>query len=181
MTMFKQVSDYELRTKIGRGNYADVFLGVHVKTHEQYAIKVIAKDKFQHPKLMAGLESEVKIMKEFAHRNIVHLKKFFSSTNNYYLVLEFCAGGDLSKFIKKMTRIREDYAFNFLTQLAEGISFLNERGFIHRDLKSANVLLTEASVNATLKIADFGFARVLQGDALAQTPCGTPLYMVSHL
>lgn len=176
--MFKQVGDYELKNRIGRGNYADVYLGVHVKTREQYAIKVIAKEKFSHPKLIAGLESEVKIMKEFNHRNILSLKKYFSSANNFYLVMEYCAGGDLNKFIKKVGRLREEHAFNFLAQLAEGIAFLNEQGFIHRDLKTANVLLTEETVRATLKIADFGFARQLQSDALAQTPCGTPLYMV---
>lgn len=176
--MFKQVGDYELKNRIGRGNYADVYLGVHVKTREQYAVKVISKEKFSHPKLIAGLESEVKIMKEFNHRNILSLKKYFSSANNFYLVMEYCAGGDLNKFIKKVGRLREEHAFNFLAQLAEGIAFLNEQGFIHRDLKTANVLLTEETVRATLKIADFGFARQLQSDALAQTPCGTPLYMV---
>eukprot|EP01033_Poteriospumella_lacustris_P008377 gene8377-6046_t len=179
--MFKQVGDYELKNRIGRGNYADVYLGVHVKTREQYAIKVIAKEKFSHPKLIAGLESEVKIMKEFNHRNLLSLKKYFSSANNFYLVMEYCAGGDLNKFIKKVGRLREEHAFNFLAQLAEGIAFLNEQGFIHRDLKTANVLLTEETVRATLKIADFGFARQLQSDALAQTPCGTPLYMAPEV
>lgn len=120
-------------------------------------------------------------MREFTHRNIVQLERYFSSQNNFYLVLDFCAGGDLSKYIKKSQRLRENTAFNFLSQIADGIAFLNERNFIHRDLKSANVLLTEASPNATLKIADFGFARQLQGDALAGTACGTPLYMAPEI
>lgn len=180
-SMFKVVGDFHLKHRIGKGNYADVYLGEHKTTGKPYAIKVIAKERFSHPKLISGLESEVKIMREFTHRNIVQLERYFSSQNNFYLVLDYCAGGDLSKFIKKSQRLRENTAFNFLSQIADGISFLNERNFIHRDLKSANVLLTETSPNATLKIADFGFARQLQGDALAGTACGTPLYMAPEI
>jgi serine/threonine-protein kinase ULK/ATG1 len=69
-------------------------------------------------------------------------------------------------------------AINFLQQLASGLSFLQEKNFIHRDLKPANVLLNEFSENAILKLADFGFARHLEESSMAQTRCGTPLYMV---
>ena len=179
--MSKAVGDYLLKEKLGKGNYADVYLGVHRTTGAKYAIKAISKDTFSEPKLLTGLESEIRIMKEFHHQNILQLIKYFSSEKNFYLVIEYCPGGDLSKFIKKKSKLTETVAFDFLSQLSEGLFFLNENGFIHRDLKPANVLLTEFSETAVLKIADFGFARNLSGAMLAQTRCGTPLYMVRYM
>lgn len=177
--MSKSVGDYMLKDKIGKGSYADVYKGYHKTTSVKHAIKVIFKENLSDPKLLQGLESEIRIMREFNHENIVKLYEYFSSEKNFYLVLELCEGGDLSKFIKKRKRLSERVAHSFLLQLANGLSFLQERNFIHRDLKPANVLLTESSEDAVLKLADFGFARHLTAATLAQTRCGTPLYMVS--
>ncbi len=177
--MSKTVGDYQLKEKIGKGSYADVYKGTHKVTGQKYAIKTISKDILSEPKLLAGLESEIKIMREFVHENIVCLHEYFSSEKNFYLVLELCEGGDLSKFIKKKKRLDERLAHNFLAQITSGLAFLHEKNFIHRDLKPANVLLSEFSDNAVLKLADFGFARQLSVASLAQTRCGTPLYMVS--
>jgi serine/threonine-protein kinase ULK2 len=179
--MSKTVGDYVLKVKIGKGSYADVYQGVHKVTGNKYAIKTISKDILSEPKLLAGLESEIKIMREFNHTNIVRLHEYFSSEKNFYLILELCEGGDLSKFIRKRKRLDEPLAQSFLVQLTNGISFLHEQNFIHRDLKPANVLLSEFSDNAVLKLADFGFARQLSVASLAQTRCGTPLYMVRFL
>lgn len=176
--MSKTVGEYVLKEKIGKGSYADVYKGTHKVTGQKFAIKAISKDILSEPKLLAGLESEIKIMREFAHDNIVRLHEYFSSEKNFYLVLELCEGGDLSKFIKKKKRLDERLAHSFLTQITSGLAFLHERNFIHRDLKPANVLLSEFSDNAVLKLADFGFARQLTVASLAQTRCGTPLYMV---
>lgn len=177
--MSKTVGDYILKEKIGKGSYADVYRGIHKVSRMSYAIKTIFKENLSDPKLLMGLESEIKIMREFKHVNIVQMHEYFSSEKNFYLVLELCEGGDLSKYIKKNKRLSERVAHSFLLQLAEGLSFLQEKNFIHRDLKPANVLLSEFSENATLKLADFGFARHLTVASLAQTRCGTPLYMVN--
>lgn len=179
--MSKTVGEYVLKEKIGKGSFADVYKGTHKVTGLKYAIKAISKEILSEPKLLAGLESEIKIMREFSHQNIVCLHEYFSSEKNFYLVLELCEGGDLSKFIRKKKRLDERLAHNFLTQIASGLAFLHDRNFIHRDLKPANVLLSENSDNAILKLADFGFARQLNVAALAQTRCGTPLYMVRAL
>jgi serine/threonine-protein kinase ULK2 len=178
--MSKTVGDYVLKEKLGKGNFADVYLGVHKTTKEKFAVKVISKESFIEPKLLAGLESEIKIMKELKHPHLLQLVKYFTSEKNFYIVTEYCPGGDLSKFIRKRGALPEALAFNFLHQLTQGLYFLNEHEFIHRDLKPANVLLTVQSEHAILKIADFGFARSLGESILAQTRCGTPLYMVGN-
>lgn len=179
--MSKSVGEYQLREKIGKGSYADVYKGIHKPTGRVYAIKAISKEILTEQKLIVGLESEIKIMREFAHENIVQLHEYFSSEKNFYLVLELCKGGDLSKYIRKNRRLSENISYSFLFQLANGLSYLHENNFIHRDLKPANVLLSEFSDRAVLKLADFGFARHLAVASLAQTRCGTPLYMAPEI
>ena len=76
-------------------------------------------------------------------------------------LLEFCAGGDLHKYIKSQGQLSEPVAQHFMRHLAAGLAFLYRRQLIHRDIKPQNLLLTARSSSATLKIADFGFARHL--------------------
>ena len=131
---------------------------------------------------MENLEQEIAIMRDYLHGNIVQLFEHFSSQRYIYLVLELCPGGDLSKFIKKRGRLDEPVAHVFLKQITDGLKFLQSKNVIHRDLKPANILLSEASDRALLKIADFGFAKQLAEVAsMAQTPCGSPLYMAPEI
>jgi len=179
--MLKIVGNYELTLKLGSGSYAQVYKCMHSKTKDVYAIKAISKEKVGDTKLMENLEQEISIMRDYLHPNIVQLFEHFSSSRYIYLVLEICPGGDLSKFIKKCHRVEERVAQGFLRQLSDGLHFLQQKNVIHRDLKPANILLSEFSTQAVLKIADFGFAKHLVEASMAQTPCGSPLYMAPEI
>lgn len=98
-----------------------------------------------------------------------------------FLVMEYCAGGDLSGFIRSRKRVPEAAARALLVQLAAGLRELWTNHLVHRDLKPQNLLLSEQGPNAVLKIADFGFARALQPHNLAETLCGSPLYMAPEI
>lgn len=104
-----------------------------------------------------------------------------ASTNNIYLVFEFCGGGDLRAYIDKFGRLSEHTTRFFLLQLCDGLVYLNERHMIHRDMKPQNILLTEQSPRALLKIADFGFVKYVEEASVAATMCGTPLYMAPEI
>lgn len=97
------------------------------------------------------------------------------SNNYYYIIQEFCDGGELRQFMKKKGRVPEKEAIVLLMQICNGFVELIKEGVMHRDLKPENVLIHEG----ILKIADFGFAK--KGQQLkkvaAQTMVGTPLYM----
>jgi calcium-dependent protein kinase len=112
-------------------------------------------------------------MQKLKHPNIVELYEVIYTQNNIYLIMEYCAGGDLKRFC--MTRkINEDMALNIVRQVARGFEELSKFGIIHRDLKAANILVHQEA----FKICDFGFAKFF-GDSgkMARTCVGTPIYM----
>jgi serine/threonine-protein kinase ULK2 len=180
--MSKTVGNYVIQSKVGSGSYAQVYKAVHKSSGEIFAIKMIAKEKLGNDeRLYTNLESEIRIMRDYIHPNVVRLYENLTSGRNIYLILEYCPGGDLTKFIRKTHHLSDMVARVFFVQLVDGLSFLHSRNVIHRDIKPQNILLTESSAAATIKIADFGFAKHLTEAAMAQTPCGTPLYMAPEI
>lgn len=97
-------------------------------------------------------------MKKVDHPNIVKLLDVYQSSNNMYIVTEFCEGGDLRNYLRKKRKINENEAKRILSDLMEGFKYLNKLDIIHRDLKPANILIS----NGVCKISDFGFAKNLE-------------------
>ncbi|BFZ62711.1 Serine/threonine-protein kinase [Saitoella coloradoensis] len=235
----REVGGYRIGNEIGRGSFATVYKGYRIKDREPVAIKSVLRSKLTK-KLLENLDSEIAILKSLGHPHIVALIACFnhqpsptpqydlssspspanfeaggSSTSKYiHLIMEFCALGDLSFFIKKREHWKEipeirhlstrypyppagglnEYVVkHFLRQLSSALAFLRERNLIHRDVKPQNLLLQPPpNPNApafcssgedlpVLKIADFGFARSLPGGGLAETLCGSPLYMAPEI
>ena len=132
------------------------------------------------------LQREIGIMTKCTHRNIVDLLGHFESTGNHkiYLFLELCAGGTLGDFIERKQKLNESTAQSFSRQIASGLKYLHSMGIIHRDLKPQNILLSECSVNAIVRIADFGESRIKQkvmDQTMLETYAGTPRYMAPEL
>jgi len=166
--------------KIGKGSYATVWKG-HVESggaDDVVAVKVISRQTVTET---TQLRQEVEVLRRISHTNIVRFRDLKKSASHFYLVLEFCAGGDLSQFLRERGKVVEDMARNFLTQIAAGICMLHQENVLHRDLKPQNILLSDPTESPVLKIADFGFARALQPQDMAATVCGSPLYMAPEI
>ncbi|KAE8684793.1 Kinase superfamily protein isoform 2 [Hibiscus syriacus] len=125
--------------------------------------------------------SEIFILKRINHPNIIRLHDIIEVPGKIHLVLDYCKGGDLSMFITRHGNVPEATAKHFMQQLAAGLQVLRDNNLIHRDLKPQNLLLSTNDGSAVLKIADFGFARSLQPRGLAETLCGSPLYMAPEI
>lgn len=175
------MGEYLVGKQIGTGSYSTVWHARHRVHGTEVAIKEIATARL-NSKLKESLMSEIVILQKINHPNIIHLHDMIQDSGKVYIVLEYCQGGDLSMFIQQRNgRISEATAKHFMQQLASGLKALRENNLIHRDLKPQNLLLSVNSDNAVLKIADFGFARSLQPRGLAETLCGSPLYMAPEI
>jgi len=186
------VGAWNLRSELGRGSFAVVWKAQHTKTNELAAVKEVALGKLSH-KLRSSLESEIAILKRARHPNIVSLRDLWKSSSRVFIILEYCDGGDLLAYIRARKQLPPRTAMHFMANLGAGLRVLRQNNLVHRDLKPQNLLLSTAKQGTTpidavtgmalpvLKIADFGFARNLQPQGLAETLCGSPLYMAPEV
>lgn len=116
-------------------------------------------------------------MNKIVHPNIMHLYEFLESPNNYYMVIQYCNGGDLENYVKKQPNqlLPEGEVLYYLKQIMNGFQELYKEKIMHRDFKLANIFLH----NDTIVIGDFGFAKA--GFEMAQTKLGTPVTMAPEL
>ncbi|KDO57934.1 hypothetical protein CISIN_1g043425mg, partial [Citrus sinensis] len=174
------VGDYLVGRQIGSGSFSVVWHARHRVHGTEVAMKEIAMGRL-NKKLQESLMSEIFILKRINHPHIIRLHDIIEVPGKLHLILEYCKGGDLSMYIQRHGCVPEETAKHFMKQLAAGLQVLRDNNLIHRDLKPQNLLLCTDDDNAALKIADFGFARSLQPRGLAETLCGSPLYMAPEI
>ncbi|XP_031424868.1 serine/threonine-protein kinase ULK3 isoform X1 [Clupea harengus] len=172
-----KLADFILTEKLGSGTYATVYKAYRkMDSREVVAVKVVSK-KSLNKSSMENLLTEIEILKTVRHPHIVQLKDFQWDNENIYLILEWCSGGDLSRFIRSRRILPERVARRFLQQIACALQFLNERNISHLDLKPQNILLS----GSVLKLADFGFAQYMSPWDEQSALRGSPLYMAPEM
>ncbi|KAL3826037.1 hypothetical protein ACJIZ3_022066 [Penstemon smallii] len=181
MRRYYAVGDYMVGQQIGAGSFSTVWHARHRVHGTEVAIKEIVTARL-NPKLQDSLKSEIFILKRINHPNIIRLHDMIEEPGKIYIILEYCKGGDLSMYLQqRQGRIPEATSKHFMQQLGAGLKVLRDNNLIHRDLKPQNLLLSTNDDKSVLKIADFGFARSLQPRGLAETLCGSPLYMAPEI
>ena len=162
--------------KIGEGSFGKALLVKSKKDGTQYVIKEINISKMA-PKEREESRKEVKVLSKMKHPNIVSYIKSFEETGNLYIVMDYCDGGDLYKKINNQRGVyfTEDQVLDWFVQIALAIKHVHDRKILHRDIKTQNIFLTRSG---TIKLGDFGIARVLRNTMeLARTCIGTPYYL----
>ncbi|CAN4114512.1 unnamed protein product [Withania somnifera] len=174
------VGEYKLTCKLGGGSSSTVWKAEHWKTGKVVALKQIDLLKLTR-QLKTCLDCELTFLSSVEHPNIIRLFHVFQAENSIFLVLEFCAGGDLASYIRNHCRVQECVARKFMKQIGAGLEILSMHQIIHRDLKPENILLSSMENDPILKIADFGLSRMLNPNDLAETVCGSPFYMAPEI
>lgn len=188
--MKKKIADYMLTELIGSGAYGEVYLSIHEKTNEKFAVKMIPKKNLSE-RLLEYLQREITILSSINSDNIVKLIDAKQSLANYYLIMEYCNGGDLRSYKTKKVHLEEVEVRNFTKQLISGLDCMYNNHVIHRDLKLANIFLhypdetSRANNLPILKLGDLGFARYFS-NSLPEMNCemsvvGTPVNMAPEL
>ncbi len=162
---------------VGQGSFSLVYKGVHINTGKSVAIKKINLTKNITDN---HIKSEIEIMKKLKHKNIVQLyEDLYDEYNNVYLIMEYCNAGNLSSFLNKKP-LKEKYVKNFMSQIAGATRYLLSNNIIHRDIKPQNIMMIDKN---NIKLTDFGFAKIFSSeeDKMAQTICGSPIYMAPEI
>ncbi|XP_046471949.1 uncharacterized protein [Neodiprion pinetum] len=163
---------------IGDGNFAVVRHCIQRRTGVEYALKIIDKYKCQGQGTM--LDSEIAIMKQVCHPNIISLIAEQETTDQLFLVMELVKGGDLFDAIAAATKFSEAEASVMITHLVSALAYLHAHHIVHRDVKPENLLVEmEGSRVTCLKLGDFGLAQLVREPLY--TVCGTPTYVAPEI
>mmetsp|Transcript_65097 Transcript_65097/g.74804 ORF Transcript_65097/g.74804 Transcript_65097/m.74804 type:complete len:554 (+) Transcript_65097:222-1883(+) len=145
---------------IGSGAYGKVYKSLELDTGKMVAIKEVALqgNMNQIQAEIASLKSEISLLKELSHKNIV---KYFQTEISpegtaVEIVLEYLPGGSLKSVLDTYGPLIEKVARNYTEQILEGLEYLHQHGVIHRDLKCANILLSHDGI---VKVSDFGASK----------------------
>ncbi|OHT00679.1 CMGC family protein kinase [Tritrichomonas foetus] len=150
--------EFDIISQVGRGGYGNVFKAVENSTGDVVALKKV--NTFNtHSGLPLAYYREVKCLKELKESdNVLNIRRVIKSEDEHclYLVLDYCEY-DLSGLIHKHG-LSADQIKSYMKQILLGTQAIHSKGFVHRDFKPSNILVTK---NNVLKIADFGLARKL--------------------
>ncbi|XP_070765840.1 protein-tyrosine kinase 6-like [Enoplosus armatus] len=149
--------EFTLEEELGSGYFADVYRG-RWKNHIKVAIKILKSDsELNHREF----QREVQILKSLRHRHLISLFAVCTASTPYYIITELMEKGSLLSFLRGPEGQNQDIAslIDMSAQVADGMSYLEEKNSIHRDLAARNVLVREDYI---CKVADFGLARVIK-------------------
>jgi len=167
---------------MGSGAYGVVWKCIHAKTGQTRAVKIIPKqDSGQVKADIELINKELEILRTLDHPNIVKLYEYYEDAKKFYLVTEYCEGGDLFAGISKVGRVPEPLAAKIMRQVLSAISYCHANNIVHRDLKPDNILLDSAGLEGVIKVIDFGTAEIFQPGSSLKGQSGTSQYVAPEV
>jgi formylglycine-generating enzyme required for sulfatase activity len=161
---------YRLIRKLGQGGMGKVYLAEHRLMRRLVAIKLIRAGYLGNPQLIQRFRQEVEAAARLSHPHIVAAHDADEADGTHFLVMEYVEGESLAERLARQGPLPVHEACTFVRQAALGLQFAHEKGMVHRDIKPANLM---RAVDGTVKILDFGLARVLREAALPEGPLTT--------
>ena len=185
------VDNLTLEKCLGKGAFGEVYLTSRKGDDKKYATKKIDREEVEKGEGIKYLKNEIIILQYLRHPNIVRFEEVKKTKKHYYIVMEYCNGGELSKALEKYIEkygkpFSEEIVQHLMRQIIDAFKFMHERKIIHRDVKLDNILLnyeTEEDkknlnlMKAQVKIIDFGFSCKIDKSGLQFTALGSPINM----
>ena len=173
---------YEMKEVIGKGKFGVVNLGIHKKTGQQVAIKILNKENIKTAEDKELVRIEIGILKLCHHPNIVRLLDHLENNDYIYIITEYIEGGTLGQYFKKKKfNFSERQATIIMNQIANGVKYLHQYGIVHRDLKPDNIMITQQNDYGVIKIMDFGLSKIVSPNERMVDGYGTLSYVAPEV
>ena len=179
----QSIPGYDTVKLLGRGGMGTVMLSREQSTGRAVAIKTLLPEFAVSDKAMRRFMREIDVAAALKHKNIVEFIDRGTHNGVVYLVTEFVEGADAQKLAEMQGgRLRYEDGMSIIAQALDALSFAHERGYIHRDFKDQNILVSGQSPNLLAKLTDFGLAKSfthsgMSGVTMAGEMAGTLAYM----
>lgn len=157
---------YLLKTIIGQGGMADVYLAEDTILKRVVAVKLMRSSLTGDPVYVTRFHREASAAAALSHKNIVEIYDVGEEEDNYYIVMEYVPGQTLKELIHKRGALHFIEAVDIMKQVVNATAKAHSMGIIHRDLKPQNIMVTDSGV---VKIGDFGIASIQSLSQVTQT------------
>uniref|UniRef100_A0A7C8YRZ0 non-specific serine/threonine protein kinase n=1 Tax=Opuntia streptacantha TaxID=393608 RepID=A0A7C8YRZ0_OPUST len=175
-------SIYKLDKELGRGQFGVTYLCTEKSTGLKYACKSISRLKLKHRKDVEDVKREILIMQYLSGQpNIVEFRGAYEDSNNLYVVMELCLGGELFDRIVAKGIFSEREAAVIFRQIVNVVYVCHFMGVMHRDLKPENFLLVSKEANSPLKITDFGLSVFIEEGKVYKELVGSAYYVAPEV
>ena len=164
---------------LGTGISGSVKLVTHKKTGQQFAMKHVTLGGVGMKRDI--LENEVLVFLEVDHPNICRLLEVYEEPNSYYLVMEYCTGGELYNRLAKTVRFTERDVARLTVQMLKALKFCHDHHICHRDLKLENWVFQNKAEDSPLKLIDFGFSKLFDPGRPMTAVHGTVYYVAPEV
>ncbi len=170
----KQIGNYQLLSLLGRGSFAEIYLGQHIHLQSLAAIKIL------HTRLdsesVAAFQKEARIIARLRHPNIITIHDFDVEEDTPFLVMDYAPNGSLRDFYPVGSSLPPSLILPYVKQIASALQYAHDHKVIHRDIKPANMLIGSEK---NILLSDFGLAVATQSSLQPHSHqvAGTMAYM----
>jgi serine/threonine-protein kinase len=171
----RTIGKYRIVGQLGRGGAGVVYKAVDETLHRDVAVKTLNPD-LANTEIMSRFRAEATILARLNHPQIATIYELFRADGDLLMVMEFVRGESLDKLSERLGALSPDRAAYIIDQILSALEHAHRAGVVHRDVKPANVMVTD---EGSVKILDFGIARVLGAEqkTVDFRLMGTPAYM----
>ncbi|HSR18939.1 MAG TPA: protein kinase [Ignavibacteriaceae bacterium] len=167
---------FEILEEVGRGGMASVYKAVQKNLNRTVALKVIHKNLVHYKEFLERFHREAQLSASLNHPNIVTIYDQGSENSIHYISMEYLEGLNLHHMIRDKGRLSTEESINIIAPVSEALDYAHNKGIIHRDIKSSNIIITSDGRSI---LTDFGIAHAVTATKLTQSGMiiGTPDYM----
>lgn len=154
---------WRILSVLGKGGMGEVWLAEHLTSGRKEALKILMPQVARDPQFVSRFRREARAVNRLRHPNIIGLYDFGQLPDQrFYLAMEYAPGSSVFEMLRKQHQLEIPLALHVLGQLAYAVHHAHARGVVHRDLKPGNLMVS--GEDATLKVLDFGMAKITASD-----------------
>jgi formylglycine-generating enzyme required for sulfatase activity/tRNA A-37 threonylcarbamoyl transferase component Bud32 len=174
------IKNYLIKTELGRGGMAEVYLALDNKFDTNVAVKLLNKEYVHNDNIRKRFLAEAKNMYRMSHPNIIKVTDLIDDGDTVAFVMEYIEGETLKDYLESKGKLGDEEIKALFTQMLDAVGYVHEQNLVHRDIKPSNFMITPSG---KIKLLDFGIAKNLNRNSIEYTMTenhqlmGTVMYM----
>jgi serine/threonine protein kinase len=174
------IKDYQVKSELGQGGMASVYLAHDIKFQTNVAIKVLNKEYVHNDNIRKRFIAEARNMYKMSHPNIIKVTDLIDDGDTVAFVMEHIEGETLKEYLDRKGKLSDAEIKNLFSQMLEAVGYVHDKKLVHRDIKPSNFMINS---EGQIKLLDFGIAKNTDTNSADYTQTGTtqnmgtPMYM----